>query len=271
MNMPLGRRAPIATPTFNISRHLIVAITLSIALIAFEIFNYDTTEYALGSLMGHKMFGGLQWSAILAIAFCAIDFAGLARIFTPQKGWNEPKEVWYLMGAWLLGATMNAVMTWWAVSLTLLEHNFGNEVLSRQQLLQYVPIFVAALVWLTRILFIGALSVAGDHIFHFREEAAGVEARQRQRQTVKKAAAPRQQQATLRQSGQTRRRPVQQSFIEEEEPLVADAGQTRRRPNTRANQNRRTAYVRPKANPSARRSAPTSYQPMAAQGYTYEN
>ena len=226
MNMPLGRNAAIAPPTFNISRHLVVAVTLSIALVAFEIFNYDTTEYALSSLMGHKMFAGLQWSAILAVAFCAIDFAGLARIFTPQKGWNEPKEVWYLMGAWLLGATMNAVMTWWAVSLTLLEHNFGNEVLSRQQLLQYVPIFVAALVWLTRILFIGALSVAGDHIFHFRAEARAVEKRQRQQKAVKKAA-PRKQQASLRQTSQTRRRPVQQPLIEEDDELIIEPVQPR--------------------------------------------
>ena len=75
------------------------------------------------------------------------------------------------MGAWLLGATMNAMMTWWAVNLTLLDHNFGNEVLSRQQLLEVVPPFVAVLVWLTRILFIGAFSVAGDHLFGGDEAA----------------------------------------------------------------------------------------------------
>ena len=113
----------------------------------------------------------MQWAAILAIAFCSIDFAGLVRLFTPERGMDEPKEVWYLMGAWLLGATMNAVMTWWAISLTLLNHNFGNEVLSREQLLLYVPIFVAVLVWLTRILFIGAFSVAGEHIFEFNDVA----------------------------------------------------------------------------------------------------
>jgi hypothetical protein len=113
----------------------------------------------------------MQWAAILAIAFCSIDFAGLVRLFTPERGLDEPKEVWYLMGAWLLGATMNAVMTWWAISLTLLNHGFGNEVLSREQLLLYVPIFVAVLVWLTRILFIGAFSVAGEHIFDFTDVA----------------------------------------------------------------------------------------------------
>ncbi|HZD10060.1 MAG TPA: hypothetical protein VE553_01870, partial [Candidatus Binatia bacterium] len=120
--------------------------------------------YALSNLLGPVAFVGVGWASILAIAFCAIDFAGLVRLFTPDSGVDQPKEVWYLMGAWLLGATMNALMTWWAVSLTLLNHDFGNEVLTRAQLLQIVPIFVATLVWLTRILFIGALTVTGSHL-----------------------------------------------------------------------------------------------------------
>jgi hypothetical protein len=151
----------------GLSRKSIVGIILIVALFAFEIFNFDTTQYALGNLLGDVRFLGLQWASILAIAFCSIDFAGLIRLFTPERGFEERKEVWYLMGAWLLGATMNAVMTWWAISLTLLNHSFGNEVLTRDQLLLYVPIFVAVLVWLTRILFIGAFTVAGDHIFDF--------------------------------------------------------------------------------------------------------
>ena len=156
-----------STPTIglNIRKKTIVGLILTVALFAFEIFNFDTTRYALNNLLGDVSFWKFGWATILAIAFCAIDFAGLARIFTPEQGADEPKAVWYLMGAWLLGATMNAVMTWWAVSLTLLSHNFGNEVLSRAQLLQTVPIFVATLVWLTRILFIGAFSVAGEHLF----------------------------------------------------------------------------------------------------------
>jgi hypothetical protein len=146
-------------------RQAVIGMILVVALLAFEIFNFDTTQYALKDLLGEVSFIGLRWATILAIAFCAIDFAGLAHLFTPERGAAEPKEVWYLMGAWLLGATMNALMTWWAVSLTLLNHEFGNEVLSREQLLQIAPIFVAVLVWLTRILFIGAFSVAGDHLF----------------------------------------------------------------------------------------------------------
>ncbi|MEM8858256.1 MAG: hypothetical protein AAGD96_08050 [Chloroflexota bacterium] len=148
------------------SQQWLIGGILFVALIAFEIFNFDTTRYALDNLLGGVTFGRLSWSTILAIAFCSIDFAGLARLFTPEKGADEPVQVWYLTGAWLLGATMNAVMTWWAVSLTLLNHPLGNEVLGREQLLTFVPIFVAALVWVTRILFIGSIAVAGDHLLH---------------------------------------------------------------------------------------------------------
>ncbi len=178
------------------SRDMIVATILAIALIAFEIFNFDTTQFALESLLGGEKFLGIMWASILAIAFCSIDFAGLIRIFTPEKGADEPRIVWYLMGAWLLGATMNSVMTWWAVSLTLLNHDFGNEVLSREQLLRYVPIFVAALVLLTRILFIGAFTVAGERVV---QQVAPQKSQRRPRQAGN-ANLQRPQQAPLRQA-----------------------------------------------------------------------
>lgn len=160
-----GVGSRLANINLDVPRKTMVGVILMVALLAFEIFNFDTSQYALRNLLGDVTFLGLQWASILAIAFCSIDFAGLIRLFTPEQGNDEPREVWYLMGAWLLGATMNAVLTWWAISLTLLNHDFGNEVLSREQLLQYVPIFVAVLVWLTRILFIGAFTIAGEHIF----------------------------------------------------------------------------------------------------------
>ncbi len=147
------------------TKYLAISLILAVALIAFEIFNFDTTKYALTDLLGDVSFAGIKWAAILAIAFCGIDFAGLLRVFTPEVDGGTPKDVSYLMAAWLLGATMNAVMTWYAVSLTLLTHDIGNEVISREQLLRVVPIFVAVLVWLTRILFIGALSMANERLW----------------------------------------------------------------------------------------------------------
>jgi hypothetical protein len=154
----------------NVSRHLVIGLLLVVALLAFEIFNFDTTRYALSDLLGDASFSGVPWAAILALAFCAIDFAGLAHLFTPAEEDSGPRESWYLMGAWLLGATMNAVMTWWAVNLTLLDHSLGNEILSREQILNVVPPFVAVLVWVTRILFIGAFSVAGNQLFRLVQQ-----------------------------------------------------------------------------------------------------
>ena len=155
----------------RLTRQLLIGSILILALLAFEMFNFDTTRYALQSLLGDVRFATLTWATILAVAFCAIDFAGLARLFTPERGRGEPKEVWYLMGAWLLGATMNAVMTWWAVSSVLVGHELGNEILGREQLLRIVPVFVAVLVWLTRILFIGAITIAGERILYGRHGA----------------------------------------------------------------------------------------------------
>jgi len=136
------------------------------ALLAFEIFNYSTTDFALGDLLGVLDFAGVRWATILAIAFCGIDFAGIARLFTPETGTDEPTEIWYLFGAWLLAATMNAMLTWWGVSIALLQHqSLGNAVIARDTLLRAVPIFVAVMVWLIRVLIIGTFSVAGDRLF----------------------------------------------------------------------------------------------------------
>jgi hypothetical protein len=200
-------------------RQFVIGIILVLALFAFEMFNFDTTRYALTNLLGDVRFMGMSWAAILAIAFCAIDFAGLARLFTPERGRNEPKEVWSLMGAWLLGATMNAIMTWWAVSLTLLNHNLGNEVLTREQLLDIVPVFVAILVWLTRILFIGAVTVAGERLMDFhsaqQDRSQSTTARtQQQTRTPNRTPAPKPKPSASRPgprksaSGSTRPAPV---------------------------------------------------------------
>ena len=48
------------------------------ALLAFEVFNYSTTDFALHDVLGDLRFAGLRWSTILSLAFCGIDFAGIA-------------------------------------------------------------------------------------------------------------------------------------------------------------------------------------------------
>ncbi len=137
------------------------------ALLAFEIFNFSSTQFALQDMLGNLEFAGVGWATILAIAFCGIDFAGIARIFTPEQGRDEPKEVWYLFGAWLLAAGFNAALTWWGVSVAIANHSSAaaGTVMSGSTLTKVVPIFVAVMVWLIRVLIIGAFSMAGDRMF----------------------------------------------------------------------------------------------------------
>lgn len=136
------------------------------ALFAFESFNYGTTEFALHDLLGDLSFAGLGWSTILALAFCGMDIAGIVRLFSFGRDHAKSLDTWYLLAAWLLAATMNAALTWWAVSLALIGHaSLGNEVLGRETLVSSVPVFVAIMVWLLRILIIGSFSMAGSRRF----------------------------------------------------------------------------------------------------------
>jgi hypothetical protein len=137
------------------------------ALLAFEVFNFSTTQFALEDVLGELKFAGFRWATILAIAFCGIDFAGIARIFTPQQGADEPKEVYYLFGAWFLAAAFNASLTWWGVSVAIVNHTSlsNGAVISNATMTKIVPIFVAAMVLLIRVLIIGTFSLAGDRLF----------------------------------------------------------------------------------------------------------
>ncbi len=148
-------------------RGLAWGMIIIIALAAFEMFNFSTTQFALVDVLGELKFAGIHWATILAIAFCGIDFAGIARLFTPERGRNEPTEVWYLFGAWLLAAAFNALLTWWGVSVAIVSHSSqaGGVVVTNATLTKVVPIFVAVMVWLIRVLIIGTFSVAGERMF----------------------------------------------------------------------------------------------------------
>jgi hypothetical protein len=153
-------------PQIRMRRGLLFGVIIITALLAFEFFNYSTTDFALNDLLGDLDFMGIAWATILAIAFCGIDFAGIARLFTPDSSVNERSEVWYLFAAWMLAATMNAMLTWWGVSIALLNHpSLGNAVVPQETLIKVVPVFVALMVWLIRVLIIGTFSVAGPRLF----------------------------------------------------------------------------------------------------------
>ena len=153
----------------SLKRGAIFGGILFAALLAFEVFNYSTTEFALRDMLG--TIGGLPWSVVLAIAFCGIDFAGVARLFTPEHSSEEPREVWYLFGAWLLAAAMNAMLTWWGVSVAMSNTApAGTSILGAETLVKVVPVFVALMVWLIRILIIGTFAIVGERLFSMADD-----------------------------------------------------------------------------------------------------
>ncbi len=188
----------------QLRRGLLFGLLIVTALLAFEVFNYSTTDFALSDVLGELKFLGVRWATILSIAFCGIDFAGIARLFTPEQGRDEPAEVWYLFGAWMLAALMNAMLTWWGVSIAILNHDtLGNAVVARETMLKVVPIFVAIMVWLIRVLIIGTISVAGDRLF----SQANVRARRSSRNSTSRGTARRGANNRIRQ-GNTNRRSI---------------------------------------------------------------
>lgn len=158
----------------NVPRGMVFGGILVGALLAFEIFNYSTTDFALTDLLGSELkFAGMRWATILSIAFCGIDFAGIARLFTPEQGRDEPAEVWYLFGAWLLAAAMNACLTWWGISVAVTNHTIqGSSIVSSATLTKAVPVFVAIMVWLIRVLIIGTFSMSGERLFSMEARPA---------------------------------------------------------------------------------------------------
>lgn len=167
---PMNRSFQIQLTPFlknmSLKRGAIFGGLILCALFAFEIFNFGTTSFALRDVLGDLKFGGMYWYSVLAFAFCAIDFAGIARIFTPEQGRDEPAEVWYLFGAWLLAAAFNAMLTWWGVSVAIQNHNaLGGSLVGQEAMTKLVPILVACMVWLIRVLLIGTFSLAGERLF----------------------------------------------------------------------------------------------------------
>ena len=140
-------------------------LILLISIIAFELYNFDSTRYSLSTFFGDLDFWGIPWAVILAIAFCGVDFAGVAQLFTPQRGREEPRAVWFLFGVWLLASVVNAILTWWAVLIAMITTGVeANELYTAEQMLSVIPWVVAAMVWLARILLIGVAAFGGDHL-----------------------------------------------------------------------------------------------------------
>ncbi len=110
--------------------------------------------YALTDLLGGLAILGVRWPVILAIAFCCIDIVPL---FAKQD-----EKAWYLFGAWILAAALNATLTWWGFSVAMAEHSAAGNIM---------PVIAAVMTWATRVLIFGTLSLeaANHRIAHIAE------------------------------------------------------------------------------------------------------
>jgi hypothetical protein len=171
---------------------LMYIVIFILALAAFEAFNFSTTDYALSDVLGDLRFFGIRWATLLSLAFCGIDFAGIARLFSPQTGDDNKQSAWFMFSAWILAATMNAILTWWGVVMAMQTHALMSvELVNGTAVGKAIPIFIALIVWLIRILLIGTLSKKSERLV--KGAAAGrkpVMSRREMRQAQSRAAHP---------------------------------------------------------------------------------
>lgn len=144
---------------------MLYVVTIVLALTAFEAFNFGTTDYALTDLLGDLSFFGMRWATLLSIAFCVIDFTGIAKLFGAKPEKTEQKSAWYMFGAWFLAATMNAILTWWGVVMAMENHSvLSASIVDASFLGKSIPIFISLMVWVIRVLLIGSLSRQGEQV-----------------------------------------------------------------------------------------------------------
>jgi len=131
-------------------------LVIVLALAAFEVFNFSVTHFALRDMLGDYGTGMLTWPLILALAFCAMDIAGIASILSASD--DAGRQGWYLLGAWVLAAAMNAGLTWWGISVAIYNQP-AHDVLLVDPIayVTIVPVLVAVMVWVMRVLIVGSL------------------------------------------------------------------------------------------------------------------
>ena len=123
----LGRMTNQLFKNFRIQSGSVYTLVIVLALAAFEIFNFSVTHFALRDMLGNYGTGMLTWPLILALAFCAMDIAGIASILSASE--EADRSGWYLLGAWVLAAAMNAGLTWWGISVAIYNQPVHDVVL----------------------------------------------------------------------------------------------------------------------------------------------
>ena len=123
-------------------------------------------------MFGSQSAAGVSWSTVLALAFCGMDFAGIARLLAPRDSDSDSRDSWFLLGAWVLAAAMNAGLTWWGISLAVYNQPVDTAlILDPMTFVTAVPVLVALMVWVIRILIIGMLVSSMNKVLYSKQPA----------------------------------------------------------------------------------------------------
>jgi hypothetical protein len=204
--------------SLKISKNSLTMMVFILALAAFEAFNYSTTDFALADLLGDLRFAGIRWATLLALAFCGIDFAGIARLLAPQTEQDQSLSVWFMFGAWILAATMNAILTWWGVVLAIQAHPvMSTGVVDSGFVTTVIPIMIALMVWVIRILLVATLTKNSARVLNTDANSRSAPLTRREiRQAQSRAAHPAQprqsMQASFGAATQSKAKAGKQSF-----------------------------------------------------------
>lgn len=149
----------------------LTGILLLVALAVFEFINYTTTVAAVNSIIGVRevsliLLNTVQFATLIGLATCLLDFAGIARIFTPERGNDEPRAVYVLFFVWLCAAVINAGLTWWVASIWVATgYAGGNPAVSYESVVKWAPIILASLFFLIHFGLVYTIATLGDDLF----------------------------------------------------------------------------------------------------------
>ncbi|OGG01493.1 hypothetical protein A2Z33_00415 [Candidatus Gottesmanbacteria bacterium RBG_16_52_11] len=147
-----------------------LGLLINFCTLAFALFVFIVSSFALNNLMGEMEFAGIFMANIFAIALALLDYAGISRLYVPDDGDPRSKRyAIYLLIGWLVCALVVWVLTWWSVLVILLDKTDFAPFIKNPEInlvaFRLAPITIAEVVFLTRILLYAAVSRSGARLF----------------------------------------------------------------------------------------------------------
>jgi hypothetical protein len=150
----------------NTVRADLFALILLVGLGCFLWFNYMTTLSTLDRVLGDT-----KSVTAFAIAISMVDFAGIARVFTPETNLkDESIFVYVMLGVWMVAAFVDIILTWWWVALQMSNAGAAAHIPEGigGWMLELFPWAVAFMEFAIRVPLVLLVGQYGDRLLHIR-------------------------------------------------------------------------------------------------------